>query len=204
MTVNRNVLVPRPETELLAEAGWRFLNGHKAQGTKPRTALDFGTGSGCVAIALAVNSANTRVTALDTSIAALEVARQNAERNNAVDKIEFFISDGFAALPTSARFYLIISNPPYIPSSEIATLQPEVRDFDPPAALDGGRDGLDFYRRLAAESPRFLEPEGKIILEFGDGQAEAVKQIFTAQSWVVEAVHEDYSMQPRILVARLG
>lgn len=204
MTVNRNVLVPRPETELLAEAGWQFLNGHKAQGTNTRTALDFGTGSGCIAIALAVKSANTRVTALDASVAALEVARQNAERNNAVDRIEFLVSDGFAALPTSARFNLLISNPPYIPSSEIATLQPEVRDFDPPAALDGGGDGLDFYRRLASESQRFLEPEGKIILELGDGQAEAVKQIFTAQRWVVEAVHEDYSKQPRILVARPG
>lgn len=204
MTVNRNVLVPRPETELLAEAGWQFLNGHHAPAANPKTALDFGTGSGCIAIALVVKSSNTRVTALDASAAALEMAKQNAVRNGAVDRIEFLVSDGFAALPASTRFNLIVSNPPYIPSSEIATLQPEVKDFDPLAALDGGGDGLDFYRLLATQSPGFLEPGGKIIVEFGDGQAAALNQIFTAQNWVVEAVLEDHAKQPRILVARPG
>lgn len=202
MVVNRNVLVPRPETELLAEAGWQFLNGLQARSADGSTALDFGTGSGCIAIALAVKCPNTKVTALDASAAALEVARQNAGSHQVVDRIEFLMSDGLAALPTGVRFHLIISNPPYIPSPEIATLQPEVKDFDPPAALDGGGDGLDFYRRLAGESRKFLETGGKLMLEFGDGQAEAVKQIFTAQSWSVEAVLEDYSKQPRILVAR--
>ena len=100
------------------------------------------------------------------------------------------------------EFDLIISNLPYIPSAEIATLQPEVRDFDPRAALDGGADGLDFYRKLAAEAKPFLQPGGKIMLEFGDGQAEAIRTIFEAEKWIVEAVKEDYSHRARILIAR--
>jgi release factor glutamine methyltransferase len=99
-------------------------------------------------------------------------------------------------------FDLIISNPPYIPSAEIATLQPEVRDFDPRAALDGGADGLDFYRKLAMESKPFLKPGGKIMLEFGDGQAAAIRKIFEAEKWIVEAVKEDYSQRERFLIAK--
>ncbi len=98
---------------------------------------------------------------------------------------------------------MIVSNPPYIPSAEIETLEPEVRDFDPRGALDGGADGLDFYRRFAAEAKSFLKPDGKIMLEFGDGQAEAVKNIFETQKWIVEAVKEDYSQRARILIAKL-
>ena len=101
------------------------------------------------------------------------------------------------------EFDLIISNPPYIPSAEIATLQPEVRDFDPRAALDGGANGLDFYRKLAAEAKLFLKPDGRIMLEFGDGQADAVRSIFETQNWIVEAVKEDYSQRARILIARV-
>jgi release factor glutamine methyltransferase len=204
MTVSRNVLVPRPETELLAEAGWEFLNGLKTQDPRQKAALDFGTGSGCIAIALAVKCPMARVVALDVSAEALAVARQNAERNKVGDGIEFFRSEGLGVLPKAASFDLIISNPPYIPSAEIATLQPEVRNFDPRAALDGGEDGLDFYRRLAAEASAFLKPQGRIMLELGDGQAADVKQIFEAEQWITEAVREDYSKRPRILIARRG
>ena len=101
------------------------------------------------------------------------------------------------------EFDLIISNPPYISSAEIATLQPEVRDFDPRIALDGGTDGLDFYRLIALQAAAFLKMGGKVMLEFGDGQAEAVKNIFEAQKWIVEAVKEDYSQRARILIARV-
>jgi len=209
MTVNRHVLVPRPETELLAEAGWEFLGKHSpsnSQRAGPETgapvALDFGTGSGCIAIALAVKCPAARLVALDTSAEALAVAKQNAERNQVADRIEFRHEDGFGVLPAGARFDLIISNPPYIPSAEIETLEPEVRDFDPRAALDGGADGLDFYRRLAGESPTFLKPDGRIMLEFGDGQAEEVKRIFAAQAWNTEQILEDYTKRPRIFIAR--
>lgn len=201
MTVNRHVLVPRPETELLAEAGWQFL------ATRPPevvAALDLCTGSGCIAIALAAKCPPAAVVATDISAEALVLARQNAAANQVTERIEFLMGDGFAALANAATrvFDLIASNPPYIPSAEIATLDPEVRDFDPRLALDGGDDGLVFYRRLAAGAAEFLKPAGKIMVEFGDGQADALKNIFESEKWIVEAVREDYSHRARILVAR--
>ena len=199
MAVNRHVLVPRPETELLAEAGWQFLSTIHSQ---PSTALDFGTGSGCIAIALAAKCPAARIVALDVSEEALAVAKQNAAINGVSEQTEFLHEDGLRALPTDSRFDLFISNPPYIATAEIATLQPEVRDFDPRGALDGGADGLDFYRMLADQAGHFLKPEGKIMLEFGDGQADGIKRMFESQKWVVEAVREDYTRRPRILVAR--
>jgi len=200
ITVNRNVLIPRPETELLAEAGWQFLN--QLPPAEPPRALDFGTGSGCIAIALAVKSPAARITALDISPAALELAQQNAARHQVAERIEFAAGDGFRALPPAAIFDLIISNPPYIPTAEIATLDPEVRDFDPRGALDGGADGLDFYRRLAVEARPFLKPGGKLMLEFGDGQAEAIQKILETQKWIVEAIRADYTARHRILIAQ--
>jgi release factor glutamine methyltransferase len=236
--VNRHALVPRPETELLAELGWEFLQG-RAGSPQPAAArsenapyqdlcaLDFGTGTGCIAITLAAKCPSAKIVATDISADALALAKQNAGQHNAAERIEFVQGDGFAALhneseggaprrPDSPKeewgsrssplrkmeFDLIISNPPYIPSAEIATLQPEVRDFDPRGALDGGADGLDFYRKLAAEAKPFLKPGGKIMLEFGDGQADAIRKIFETEKWIVEAVREDYSHRPRILAAR--
>lgn len=202
LAVNRDVLIPRPETELLAERGWTFLNQLSTPNPQPSTVLDFGTGSGCLAIALACKCPPAEVYALDISPEALALARQNAARHGVAERIRFLQGDGFAAVPEGARFDLIISNPPYIPSGEIAALQPEVRDHDPRRALDGGADGLDYGRRLAAESPRFLNPLGRLMLEFGDGQAENLRQAFQEQKWIVEAIEQDYNHQPRILVAR--
>ena len=209
IAVNRNVLVPRPETELLAVAGWEFLGKHPTSDpqragseTGAPTALDFGTGSGCIAIALAVKCSAARVTAVDISAEALALAKQNAERNGVAERIQFAQGDGFAVVSPAQRFDLIVSNPPYIATAEIETLQPEVRDFDPRAALDGGTDGLDFYRMLAARAGEFLQPGGRMMVEFGDGQAEALKKILELQMWIVEAVREDYSQRQRILIAR--
>ena len=198
IAVNRNVLVPRPETEMLAELGWQFLSGLSSQ---PPTALDFGTGSGCIAIALAAKCPAARVTALDISTEALALAKENAARNNVAERIEFLHGDGFAAC-AGRQFDLIVSNPPYIPSEEIAKLQPEVRDFDPRSALDGGLDGLDFYRRLAEEAGAALKSGGRIMMEFGDGQAPGIAEIFENEKWIVESVKDDYSRRPRILVAK--
>jgi release factor glutamine methyltransferase len=197
--VSRRALVPRPETELLAEAGWTFLATCNLQ---PATVLDFGTGTGCIAIALTAKCPNAKITALDVSPEALALARENAARNHVAERVEFLQGDGFAALTAGTQFDLIISNPPYIPSAEIETLQPEVRDFDPLAALDGGADGLDFYRMLAAQAKPFLKPDGKIMLEFGDGQAATIRKIFENEKWIVEAVKEDYSQRARILIAK--
>ena len=200
IAVDRRVLIPRPETELLAETGWRHLSTLNPQ---PSTALDFGTGSGCIAIALAVKCPGVRVFAADISAEALSVARQNAAAHHVEDRIEFVGGDGFAALPGDIRFDLIIGNPPYIPSAEIASLQPEVRDFDPRLALDGGADGLDFYRRLAVEARPFLKANGRLLLEFGDGQTDAVREILRHENWIVEAVREDYNRCPRMVIATI-
>ncbi len=221
IAVSRHALVPRPETELLAVAGWQFLSTLNSQ---PSTALDFGTGTGCIAIALAAKCPNAKITALDVSAEALELARQNAAANKVSERIEFVEGNDFARLSqwwgerprepkhntqsgssgvSPHQFDLIISNPPYIPSAEIATLEPEVRDFDPRAALDGGADGLDFYRMFAAQAKPLLKPDGKIMLEFGDGQADAICKLFEDEKWIVEAVKEDYSHRARMLIAHL-
>jgi release factor glutamine methyltransferase len=199
IAVNRHALVPRPETELLAEAGWQFL---VTRHSSLVTALDFGTGTGCIAIALAAKCPNAKIVATDISSDALALAKGNAARNNVAERIEFLQGHGFAALPENSKFDLIVSNPPYIPSAEVETLQPEVRDFDPRGALDGGTDGLAFYRLIAKGAAVFLKPDGKLMLEFGDGQADAIKNIFENKKWIVEAVKEDYSQHARILVAR--
>jgi release factor glutamine methyltransferase len=202
IAVNREVLVPRPETELLAERGWTFLNERAGSGFCACTAMDLGTGSGCLAVALAAKCAAVEMVATDVSAEALAVARLNAARQGLESRIRFLQGDGFAAVPDGTTFDLIISNPPYIPTGEIAFLQPEVRDFDPHRALDGGPDGLDFARRLAAEAASFLKPDGRLMTEFGDGQAEALRGMLEHQKWVVEAVEEDYTHRPRFMVAR--
>lgn len=222
IAVNRHALVPRPETELLAESGWTFLGNLNAEtassaGTGPEVgradtrvsvravfppnALDFGTGTGCIAIALAAKCPNAKIFASDISSGALALAKENAAKNNV--KIEFLQGDGFAAVLPDTQFDLIISNPPYIPTAEIETLQPEVKDFDPRGALDGGADGLDFYRMFATKAKSFLKPDGKIMLEFGDGQAPALREIFENEKWIVEEIKSDYSQRLRILVAKI-
>ncbi len=198
IAVNYHVLIPRPETELLAEEGWKFLNSLH----RPATFLDFGTGSGCIAIALCHFASASSGSAIDKSADALRVARENALRNKAQDRIAFWEGNGFSALREGSRFDLIISNPPYIPATEIAALQEEVRSFDPHAALDGGPDGLDFYRILAGEARPFLEESGKLLAEFGDAQEERVSSIFKVAGWKVEAILNDYSARPRIISAR--
>lgn len=201
IAVNPNVLVPRPETEILAELGWQFLNNSASANCSPAV-LDFGTGSGCIAIALAVKCPTAKIFAVEVSSEALNLANENARQNNVGDRIHFLHGNGFTTVPAGSKFDLIIGNPPYIPTDEIEGLQPEVRDFDPHVALDGGADGLDFYRRLAREATGWLQPHGKIMLEFGDGQADVIRPIFENQKWIVENVKEDYSRRPRILTAK--
>jgi len=201
IVVDRHVLVPRPETELLAECGWQFLNECIRERGQSVNVLDYGTGSGCLAIALASKCPHAKVHAVDISGQALEVARQNATKNHVADRVHFHLADGMTAL-LDLRFQLIISNPPYIPTAQIELLEPEVRDYDPRTALDGGPDGLHHYRRLAAESADRLEPEGRIMLELGENQAQAVRDLFQAQNWIVERIAEDYTQRPRIMIAR--
>ncbi len=199
LAVNRDVLIPRPETELLAEQCWSWLERKESE--SPRI-LDIGTGSGCIAVAVAARCPKAKVTAVDISSAALEVARSNATRHGLADRIVFLHGDVFVPLLQDARFDLIVSNPPYIPTAEIARLEPEVRDYEPRVALDGGGDGLVFGRRLAAEAPAHLESGGWLAVEFGDGQAGELEACFTSAGWTVESVVADHQDRPRILIAR--
>jgi len=192
--LSADVLTPRSETEILADAavGWARKSGAKL-------ALDLGTGSGCLAVTLALEVPGLAVVATDVSGKALEVARANAARLEAAGRIEFRAGDLFAALrgpvnhqdtktPSgSARpgegareFDLIVSNPPYIPTAEIDRLMPEVSKWEPRLALDGGADGLDLYRRLAPECARWLRPGGAVFLEIGEEQGRAVSELFAA------------------------
>ena len=197
--VNEQALIPRPETEQLVEhaaAALRRLNAPTP------TVLDLGTGTGCIAVALAVQWPTARLWATDISPGALELARANAAAHQVPDRISFLCGNGFEALPPTLRFHVIVSNPPYIPTQEIETLQPEVRDHDPRIALDGGPDGLAFYRLLAAHAPVRLSPEGVLIVEFGDGQADPIRHILECENWIVDAPLPDYSDRERFLIAR--
>lgn len=195
--VNRNVLIPRPETELLAERAWNCAQ----QSSSPVRVLDFGTGSGCLPILIALKCPEASVHAIDISKEALAVAEENARKHGVDDQIEFHLGDGFDALPDDLNFDLIVSNPPYIPSDEIASLQKEVRDYDPRLALDGGADGLDFYRRLATEGIKRISKGGTLMLEIGDGQGNDVSKLLQQSGWSLEAVENDYAKRERMVIA---
>ncbi|MSU33551.1 MAG: peptide chain release factor N(5)-glutamine methyltransferase [Pedosphaera sp.] len=207
MRVTPDVLIPRPETECLAREALQLLD--RTYVPHP-IVLDFGTGSGCLAISIASGFRGSLVHALDISSPALEVARGNAERNGVADRVRFHQGDGFAALHDVAtpghsllQFNLIVSNPPYVPSAEISSLDPEVRNYDPRAALDGGPDGLKFYRLLSTEAPGWLKPGGWLAMEFGDGQTYDLTAIFTVNNWTELRVEKDLSGRDRILIVRL-
>jgi release factor glutamine methyltransferase len=198
LEVNRDVLIARPETELLAELGWIYLNTLPGSELK---ALDLGTGSGCLPITIAAKCVRVSFDTVDVSAAALMVARRNAERHQVANRVKFHEGDLFQPLPAGTRYHLIVSNPPYIEAAEIETLEPEVRDFDPRLALDGGADGLDFYRRLAKEAAAWLLADGRLMAEFGEGQGVAIREILEAENWTVHALEKDLSGRERFVIA---
>lgn len=173
--VTPDVLIPRPETETLV---LELIDAAREM-PAPKI-LDVGTGSGCIAIAAAVNLPNATVTAIDLSEPALEVARGNAKKHAVSDRIEFWHGDLFAPLAEGRRFDFIISNPPYVTEAEFETLSEDVRGHEPRSALVGGEDGLDVVRRLIADSPAQLSPGGRLWIEIDPGQSEAVCELMTA------------------------
>lgn len=199
INVTRDALIPRPETEILVEQVEAVVQSLK---TPNRTVLDFGTGSGCIAVALAVRNPELRLTAVDVAPEALALAQRNARRHGVHDRFTWIQAQGLSSLDDRTRFDVIVSNPPYIPSAEINDLQPEVRDHDPRMALDGGPDGLACYRQLATEAIRLLPPGGTLAVEFGDGQADAIAALLHTQNWIVGTPVPDYSGRERCLIAR--
>lgn len=170
------VLIPRPETELLVAVALEHL---KAWPNTTATVADVGTGSGCVAVAIACHApTGTGVFASDLSPDAAAVARGNAERLTSVDRVKVSIGDFLAPLADAAPFTVIVSNPPYIAPEEITRLEPEVRDWEPHLALGTHADPLHFYRRFAQEAMPLLAPGGLLAVEVGQGQADAVQQLW--------------------------
>ncbi len=198
--VTSDVLIPRPETELLVERALELL---KETNHSQPLACDVGTGSGCISISLLHEKQNLRVVALDISTPALNVAARNAARHNVRDRLSLIASNAFAALDeTRAPFDLIVSNPPYINESELPTLQREVRDYEPRAALTPGADGLRIIKQLLAESPRFLSANASLLFEIGYDQHHAVEKLIDRQAWELQGIHKDLQSIPRIVELR--
>lgn len=201
--VTPDVLIPRPETEHLVEIVVAFL----ASRPGPCRVLEIGTGSGAVAVCLARECAEAEIWATDVSAPALDVARDNASRHGVDGKIQWLRGDLFAPVQGLAGWFdVLVSNPPYVPGGEIGGLRRDVRDWEPLLALDGGADGMDFYRRFASEGARHLREGGLLAVEVGVEQGATVSRLFDAQAELGRIrVRQDYAGLPRVVTAeRIG
>lgn len=198
ISVTPDVLVPRPETETVVEAALDFVMRSGLRLEKLRV-LDIGTGSGVLLLALLNELKNAIGTGTDVSSAALDVASANAARCRLDSRCNFVVCD--IATGVEGPFDLIVSNPPYIAHDEIETLAPEVRDYDPQIALDGGQDGLDAYRSIAGDAKRILAPGGRLFVELGAGQDEQVRALFTKAGLSPGIPRKDLAGIPRVLGA---
>jgi release factor glutamine methyltransferase len=197
--VTRDVLIPRPETELLIETALKLF----AEWRKTPVICDVGTGSGCIAITLVHEIPGARATAIDISPDALAIARRNASRHGVAERIDFILSDCFSAFKNSdQKFDFIVSNPPYVGEGEIAFLQREVRNFEPHIALAAGADGLSIIRRLLLETAGFLKPDGFFLFEIGFSQAAAIEQLVDRRTWNIIGIYSDLQGIPRTIALR--
>ncbi len=194
--VNPSVLIPRPETETLIEA---VLSLYPDRASTFEM-LDLGVGSGTILYSLLGEFTQARGVGIDLSDEALQVAKLNGDRLGLSGRVTLLAGDLTAPLYSDCRYDLIVSNPPYIVSKAMATLQPEVRDQEPHLALDGGEDGLSIYRRLIPQSYRFLEPSGWLVVEIGYDQGKAVPSLFTAAGFESVSVSTDYGHRDRVVM----
>jgi release factor glutamine methyltransferase len=195
--VTPEVLIPRPETEILVEETIRLV--HQIKIAEP-VIVDVGTGSGCIAVTLARELSTARVNACDISSAALNVARRNAAKHKLEERMQFIQSDLLSAFPETKFADFILSNPPYVAASELPGLQREVRDWEPHLALSDFADGLSFYRRLLEEAPARLKSGGYLICEMGYTQSETVTAMVNRQIWDEPRLLDDLQGIPRTLV----
>lgn len=192
-TVTPAVLIPRHDTEVLVTEALKRV-------CAPARILDIGLGSGCIAVTLAVRLPGADVSGVDNSAEALAIARENAERHGV--NVRCIPGSLFAPLH-GERFDMIVSNPPYIPTEDLAALQPEVRAFEPGTALDGGIDGLDFYRRIIPAAAGYLQPGGWLLVEIGIGQAAAVTALFSEQGYTGLFTAKDPGEIERVVGGRI-
>jgi release factor glutamine methyltransferase len=198
LEVNRDVLIPRPDSETVVTECLRLANAMPSPAL-----LDIGTGSGNLAVALAKQHKTASVTAVDISPAALAVARRNAAKHGVAERIHFLEGDVFAPLAADERFDLIVSNPPYIPHGDIAGLEKGVRDYEPHLALDGGANGFAVFDRLIAEAPQHLKPGGYLLIEIGSPQeAPARERLLAHGGYELGKTILDGSGHPRVLRAQ--
>lgn len=196
--VNSSVLIPRPDTEILVEEVIRNYNKDSEYNI-----LELGTGSGCIAISLAKIFDNSIVHAVDISIDALKIAQKNAMLNYVESKIKFYNGNLFEPIGESHNYFdILVSNPPYIPKMIIESLNSNVRDYEPRIALDGGDDGLDFYRIICKESKNYLKKSGMIFLEIGYDQAKNVKELLKINNFDDIYVVKDLSGNDRVVTAK--
>jgi|SRR5688572_27392438 len=194
--VTPDVLIPRPETELLVEAALAVVAGVSAP-----MICDVGTGSGCIAVTLLCERSDALAVGVDVSEEALAVAADNARRHGVGSRIELKVSDCFAGLEPAA-FDLIVSNPPYVSADALPGLQREVRDHEPLIALSPGADGLSVIRRLLDDGPHFLKPNAHLIMEIGFDQGERVRELINPEMWHLVQIRPDLQSIPRIVVVR--
>lgn len=196
--VNEDVLSPRPDTEILVETAVEFSKQFSFN-----KILDMGTGSGCILLSLLGEIPDAVGTGIDISPAALSVARTNAKRLGYTDRCRFFNSSWFEdKFDYGSNFDLIVSNPPYIPTKDIAGLDEEVKFYDPLTALDGGADGLKDYRRIAEISSQLLNDDGFLLLEFGINQSAEVKKIFLSAGLELVDIKKDLSGKDRCIILK--
>jgi len=195
--VNRDVLIPRPETELLVMETLEAIR----EIDSPQV-LDLGTGSGCIAVSVAVNAPAVSVTAVDVSHAALDVARRNAEKHHVAERITFLHGDRFEPVKQPAEFDVIVTNPPYVATHDVDGLQPDVQRHEPAGALLAGADGLDVIRRIVEDAPRFLESAGTLLIEFSPEQEAAIVRLINDRgSFGDITVLRDMNQNPRAVRA---
>ncbi|MCK5758867.1 MAG: peptide chain release factor N(5)-glutamine methyltransferase [Clostridiales bacterium] len=195
--VNEATLIPRPETEGLVEEVLRVI---KESSEEKVELLDICTGSGCIGLAVAYYNKKVEATLSDINLECIEVSRKNILMNNLEDRVKVTKSNLFSAF-NNLKFDVITANPPYIPSEDIRNLDSDVRLYEPLCALDGGTDGLDFYRNIAAETKNHLKENGCLFMEIGINQSEAVKEILRKSGYANISIKNDISEIPRIITA---
>ena len=200
VAVDQNVLIPRPETEFLVEAALDLISENP--NTRRMRILELGTGSGAIILSLAADRPGHVFCASDRDFSALKVARKNAGANQLGTMVGFFAASWFAPIHPTAEFDLIVSNPPYIPVNDIPGLAPEIYNYEPELALDGGADGLTEIRHIIESAPPYLSEGGHLLIEIGNGQSGAVQALIEdAQGIQLIRIIQDYGGYDRVVVA---